>query len=418
MSDNEKYIEEFVNDVPFDSPDNKHRDELKKQLLNAFPKHRLQPAVHTVHVWRKIMKNSITRMAAAAVIIIAVFFGLSIFNNSSGVAWAKVLDNVQKVQSYINRMKMTVQSPEGSRDVDLTFYRSTEYGTRRDAFYNDKLISQLYVPADGNKGVELVPSQKKYVNVIFTDEQIKEITEKNDPRAIVKEFMSSNEYTKIGRETIDGIEVEGIEVDSEKFGAALFERGKGRLWVAVDTDLPVRIELEGVSAGGSVQISLTIDGFDWYPGLQAEDFQPNIPSDYTLMAKVDLSGSIEAVIKGLRGFAKITEGKYPTNLDLMTTGKEIREAFIAMRKKQGKSPQEKPTQEEMEDILPIQGVCMFYGKLVKDDKEAAYYGDAVTAQDVEKVLLRWKVSDQKYRVIFGDLSTLDVSYEELAELEK
>lgn len=57
MSDNEKYIEEFVNDVPFDSPDNKHRDELKKQLLNAFPKHRLQPAVHTVHVWRKIMKN-------------------------------------------------------------------------------------------------------------------------------------------------------------------------------------------------------------------------------------------------------------------------------------------------------------------------------------------------------------------------
>lgn len=315
-------------------------------------------------------------------------------------------------------MKMTVQSPEGSRDVDLTFYRSTEYGTRRDAFYNDKLISQLYVPADGNKGVELVPSQKKYVNVIFTDEQIKEITEKNAPRAIVKEFMSSNEYTKIGRETIDGIEVEGIEVDSEKFGAALFERGKGRLWVAVDTDLPVRIELEGVSAGGSVQISLTIDGFDWYPGLQAGDFQPNIPSDYTLMAKVDLSGSIEAVIKGLRGFAKITEGKYPTNLDLMTTGKEIREAFIAMRKKQGKSPQEKPTQEEMEDILPIQGVCMFYGKLVKDDKEAAYYGDAVTAQDVEKVLLRWKVSDQKYRVIFGDLSTLDVSYEELAQLEK
>lgn len=400
MSDNEKYIEEFVNDVPFDSPDNKHRDELKKQLLNAFPKHRLQPAVHTVHVWRKIMKNSITRMAAAAVIIIAVFFGLSIFNNSSGVAWAEVLDNVQKVQSYINRMKMTVQSPEGSHDVDLTFYRSTEYGTRRDAFYNDKLISQLYVPADGNKGVELVPSQKKYVNVIFTDEQIKEITEKNDPRAIVKEFMSSNEYTKIGRETIDGIEVEGIEVDSEKFGAALFERGKGRLWVAVDTDLPVRIELEGVSAGGSVQISLTIDGFDWYPGLQAKDFQPNIPSDYTLMAKVDLSGSIEAVIKGLRGFAKITEGKYPTNLDLMTTGKEIREAFIAMRKKQGKSPQEKPTQEEMEDILPIQGVCMFYGKLVKDDKEASYYGDAVTAQDVEKVLLRWKVSDQKYRVIF------------------
>ena len=183
------------------------------------------------------------------------------------------------------------------------------------------------------------------------------------------------------------------------------------------TDLPVRIELEGTSAGGSVQISLTIDGFDWDPGLQAEDFEPDIPSDYTIMAKVDLSDSIEAVIKGIRGFTKIT-GKYPSNLDLMTTGKELREAFIAMRQKQGISLEEKPTQEEMENMLSIQGACMFYGNLLKENKDAAYYGDKVTAQDVEKVLMRWKISDDQYRIIFGDLSTLDVSYDELTELEK
>ncbi|MHC4215515.1 MAG: hypothetical protein ACYSWP_19310, partial [Planctomycetota bacterium] len=84
----------------------------------------------------------------------------------------------------------------------------------------------------------------------------------------------------------------------------------------------------------------------------------------------------------------------------------------------GKSPEEKPTQEEMENILPIQGACLFYGKLVKENKDAAYYGETVTAQDVEKVLMRWKISDDQYRVIFGDLSTLDVSNDELAELEK
>jgi hypothetical protein len=32
--------------------------------------------------------------------------------------------------------------------------------------------------------------------------------------------------------------------------------------------------------------------------------------------------------------------------------------------------------------------------------------------------MRWKISDNEYRVIFGDLSTLDVSAEKLAELEK
>jgi hypothetical protein len=162
---------------------------------------------------------------------------------------------------------------------------------------------------------------------------------------------------------------------------------------------------------------MTIDGFDWSPALQAADFEPVIPSDYTLMAKVDLSGNVEAVIKGIRGFTKIT-GKYPTNLDIMTTSKEIREAFIAMRQKQGKSLEEKPTQEEMENILSIQGACLFYGKLVNEDKDAAYYGETVTTQDVEKVLMRWKISDDQYRVIFGDLSTLDVSSDELTQLEQ
>jgi hypothetical protein len=37
---------------------------------------------------------------------------------------------------------------------------------------------------------------------------------------------------------------------------------------------------------------------------------------------------------------------------------------------------------------------------------------------VEAVLLRWKISDDQYRVIFGDLSTMDVTAEQLAELEK
>lgn len=370
------------------------------------------------NIWRIIMKSRISKLAAAAVIIIAVLFGMSIFTDSSGVAWGKVLNNVEKVNSFINRIKMTVVSPEGTNDVDMTFYRSTEYGTRRDSYIKGELLSKLYIPAKGNKGVELIPSAKKYVEAVFTDEQIKEIAEKNDPRAIVKEFMCCNQYTKIGKKTIDGIEVEGIEIDNEKFGKTLFEKGKGRLWVAVDTDLPVLIELEGTSAAGAVQISMTIDSFDWEPGLQAEDFEPVISSDYTLMAQVDLSDSVEAVTKGLRGFAAITEGKFPTNLDLMTTGKEIKEAFITMRQKQDKSLEEQPTKQEMENILSIQGACMFYGNLVKENKDVAYYGGTVTAQDVEKVLMRWKISDDRYRVIFGDLSTLDVSYEELTQLEQ
>jgi hypothetical protein len=42
----------------------------------------------------------------------------------------------------------------------------------------------------------------------------------------------------------------------------------------------------------------------------------------------------------------------------------------------------------------------------------------VTPKDADKVLMRWKVSDTEYRVIFGDLHAETVSPEKLAELER
>jgi hypothetical protein len=71
----------------------------------------------------------------------------------------------------------------------------------------------------------------------------------------------------------------------------------------------------------------------------------------------------------------------------------------------------------MENILPIQGACMFYGKLVKENKDVAYYGDKVTTEFPHAVLMRWKIEDAKYRIIFADLTTRDVTAEELAQLE-
>jgi hypothetical protein len=46
-----------------------------------------------------------------------------------------------------------------------------------------------------------------------------------------------------------------------------------------------------------------------------------------------------------------------------------------------------------------------------------YYGDTVTAADADKVLLRWKLDDTQYRVIFGDLHLDDVDSARLAALE-
>jgi hypothetical protein len=68
--------------------------------------------------------------------------------------------------------------------------------------------------------------------------------------------------------------------------------------------------------------------------------------------------------------------------------------------------------------MPIRGLGRFYTWLQFDKKDPAYYGKTVTPKNTDKVLMRWKVSDNEYRVIFGDLHAEMVTADALAELEK
>ena len=51
------------------------------------------------------------------------------------------------------------------------------------------------------------------------------------------------------------------------------------------------------------------------------------------------------------------------------------------------------------------------------ENKPVYYGETVEPGDADKMLLRWKLDDGQYRVIFGDLSVKTITPEELAELE-
>ena len=57
-------------------------------------------------------------------------------------------------------------------------------------------------------------------------------------------------------------------------------------------------------------------------------------------------------------------------------------------------------------------------KLTRRKKEPAYYGDTVTVSDSDKVLVRWKISKSRYRVIYGSLKAETVTKEKLDELER
>jgi hypothetical protein len=134
----------------------------------------------------------------------------------------------------------------------------------------------------------------------------------------------------------------------------------------------------------------------------------------------------EAALEGLKFFAEIT-GRYPKRVDLMSLvqefqtlkdSKDLTEAGKRLDKEMGQLTMEERSKKIMDMMQPVQSLGMFYMMLGKDRKEPVYYGQSVDPDDAEAVLMRWKVSEDKFRVIFGDLSALDVSADELAELEK
>jgi len=122
-----------------------------------------------------------------------------------------------------------------------------------------------------------MPVTKQYGIGTASEEYMKENNQVS-PTGIIKEFMSY-EYTQLGRKTIDGVEAEGIEVNEPGFYG--FESTVGRLWIDIETNLPVRMEIEGIR-GATESTVITYD-YNWDAQLDQSIFQLNIPDDYTLL---------------------------------------------------------------------------------------------------------------------------------------
>ena len=72
---------------------------LEKNIIDSLGRGELSKKGHTIPIWRTIMKSRITKIAAAAVIIAAVFCGLDLIIglDITGVAWSKVTNRANRV---------------------------------------------------------------------------------------------------------------------------------------------------------------------------------------------------------------------------------------------------------------------------------------------------------------------------------
>lgn len=432
MNDNEKYIQDFVKDLPFDAPNPKHRDKLKKQLLNAFPRHRLQPTDQPVSLWRTIMKSRITRLAAAAVIVLAASLTLYFFDQTSGIVWADVVKRLEEIKSGTYNITADVKgmpgTPEGYvthivQDVTLSYEQNAVRVDASVQVPNGTKKSRTYILFEDRALTSLMLDQKKYIEVTIGEEQMQKMSEENGDPATILKAMLERDYIELGRQTIDGVPAWGIEVSDLKLGTTMgslisggmFDETTVQLWVDEKTEFPIQLIATGSSQDGKATMKIIYDHFQWNTEIDPALLKPEIPDDFELLVQGQWESGKEAeeIIDVLRLFVELGDGTYPTSLKTMT----VAQAIVPLLKKKYPPGSPKPDQEILNRYMKVDRIGLNYTTLEKDGKEPAYYGDRVSISTPQAVLFRWKIDENTYRVVFGDLSTKDVSPTELAERE-
>jgi hypothetical protein len=162
----------------------------------------------------------------------------------------------------------------------FTFYLSEQYGFRMDIGADGNMGVSWYVAPGSDTLVMVIPGEKKWSRSPLPPEQRGKLPEEyEDPAEYIQRFLA-RPCKELGRSVIDGVEVQGIEVTDPPSKGRQLENGIGRLWVDVRTELPVRIEIEGTADGKQVQWLME---FKWSEAVDPGVFEPNIPSDYTLL---------------------------------------------------------------------------------------------------------------------------------------
>ena len=386
-------------------------------------------AVPQPSIWRTIMESRTTRLAAAAVIVLAAILAVTFFNKTSGIVWAEVVQRLGEIRTVSYRITADIEgmqgTPEGytthlTQDVLVSYEPGAVRidstlqlpgGTRK---------SQTYLLFEDRVAITVIPEQKKYFKVIIGEEQMQKMGQENgDPVTLLK-AMLEHKYTELGRKSIDGVAAWGIHVSDPKLGTkmgsfisgGMFDQTTVELWVDEKNELPIRIDAAGSSRDGRASMKMVYDGFQWDIPIEPARLKPQIPEDYELVAqaKWEAGREGEEIIDVLRLFVEFADGRYPASLRTVTVVNALAPAL-----KQKLSA--KPGQELIARLMKVDMVGMMYTTLEREGKDPAYYGDRVSAAAPQAVLFRWKIGDGTYRVVFGDLRTEDVSSDKLIQLE-
>jgi outer membrane lipoprotein-sorting protein len=399
-------------------------DQARARLLANLPQ--VHPQLRSFGRWKLgipwigdlTMKQRLVVGGAAAMIIVAaavIWIGTA---PNPAYAMDGVAETIRQARSYEYTMTMELSlahepgKPPVKTEMKGKFSWVAPGSYRTETTGGDAmpgLDSVVIFPA-GKPGIQIDRKAKKYTR------QPARLGQSSPLMMIDKLSTFSGQADRLlGTKEIDGKTAKGFAIQARKIDPDVYS-GPMEIWVDAQSNLPVSIRYEMNTSGVPATIRMT--NFRWNVDLDPKLFDPSPPEGYaeTVPPASPVDDQVRAINDGLRLYAKYSGGHYPRVK--MLYGDVTRDELVTL----SGAPYPPHTEADFKDarVKEVNDATLGFAtinSILRDNADAAYYGKAVGPGHKDKVLLRWKLPDGSYEVIYGDLRAEAVPSGRLRALE-
>jgi outer membrane lipoprotein-sorting protein len=340
-------------------------------------------------------------MKAAALLLVTAG-GLSWFLGGllpvrTTLAFAEVAEVLRDAHTLAYRVQIEATDPDGKKQTTTMKYFFKEPGRMRGESTDGKLIAVF--DQKKNKALFLDPKARM---ALLTDGFKPEGKESADefPLMVTEQLrkLVEKKGEPVGKKTIGDVEARGFRVKEDGRDLTVWADPKTRQPLLVETTVRVQ----------KVEARITLSDFELNPKLDDSLFSLEPPEGYRLTKlKTGPAKPENDVARLLRAYAEAAGGAFPPRLDDWGAYEK------AWKDRKFKGPAD-PEMVELVQVLVR--VNLF---LLKVKGAYGYRADGVKLGDREQIVFWYKPEGAtKYRAVFGDLHTADVSADQLPEKPK
>jgi len=370
-------------------------DRVLGNVMQALEKKEKQKSgVTAPNIWRIIMKSPITKLAAAAVIIIGVLTVMYFVGSpfAATVTFAEVIEPIFNAKTAILDIIIGQegQGPVIHDQIKGSLIRRTMSNMEDIVSIIDLEAGRILTLTVSKKEAAYVdlkglPSMPNYMDTL---------------RNVISELQDTPHFVveELGEQEIDGQRVIGFRAKHPKVEITI--------WADPETALPVRIEqIQG-------QMKVICKNLKFDVPMDESLFSMDVPEGYTLQqVELDLLGSTEQdFIEGLRIRAEVFgDGQFPEGVAVEDYLKQA-PAIVKKIEELGLSD------EEATELGMKLARHLLFIRFFKGQGEWHYAGQGVKLGDAETPIFWYRPEgSETYRVIYGDLRVEDVAPENLQE---